>query len=95
MPCIWIISACDALKVGVFKSFVGSIMLIHCMILPTGGSSSGTSLTNTLGNIARKSGTACGFVMADIDSLDFPVTANSDLVLGEVTAVLLAIDDRS
>jgi len=40
-------------------------------MLRTGGSSSGTSLTNTLENITRKSGTSCGFVMADLDSLDF------------------------
>ena len=61
----FVISACGALKVGVLKSLVGSIRLIQCIILHAGGSSSSTSLTNTLGNIARKSSTSCGFVMAD------------------------------
>ena len=56
---------------GLFKSFVGSIRLILCIILRAGGCSSSTSLTNAFGNIARKSGTSCDFVMADPDFLDF------------------------
>jgi len=65
------IKASGALKVGVCKRFVGSMRLIPYIIFRTRGSSSGTSLTNTLGTIARKSGTSCDFDMADLDSLDF------------------------
>jgi len=76
-----VISACGAVMVGVFKSFVGSVRFILRIILRTGGSSSGTSLPNTLGNIARKSGTSSGFVMADLDSLHFPSQVSQTLYL--------------
>src|SRR6266567_1202076 len=67
------IKACGALKVGVLVSFVGSFRVILCMILQTGGSSSGTSKTNTFGNIAGKSGASCGVVNADLGCLECPL----------------------
>jgi len=76
-----VISACSVLQVGVFKTFVRSMRVILCVILGPGGSSTGTSLTNTLGNIARKSGTCSGFVMADLVSLDFPSQVTLTLYL--------------
>ena len=64
------IKACGALKVGVFARLEGSFRVILCMTLQRGGSSSRTSLTNTLGNNAGKSGTSSVVAMADLGRLD-------------------------
>jgi len=76
-----VISACGALKGGLFKSFVGSMRLILFISVRAESNSSDTSLTNTLENIARKSGTSWGLVMADLDSLDFPSQVTLTLYL--------------